>query len=379
MARVLFTSCPLYGHLLPMLPLIRAAERVGHEVRIATGPDLAAPLVDRGLDVVPVGPTFARSWSAHEAVWRNPELADERKMMDGLVALFGEPGLARYADLASLTGEWRPDLVVHDVLETAGPLLARSLGVPGIVHGIGPMFPFYAELMGPVGAAIGEPDLWVQASSEHALDICPPALQPDGSPPWPGAAPVRPSAGEPGPVPADVAEALAADAPIAYFTLGTVKNSDAADVRTGLTALAGYDGVVVATTGRPLGPDELGPLPANAVLAEFVPQAEVLSRADLLVSHSGSGTMLGGLVHGVPQVALPRGTDQPENAALLARAGAGVVVGAEDFAVETIREAVSQVTDDPAYRVAAERVRDEIAAMPDAEAAWAELGIERSG
>ena len=379
MARVLFTSCPLYGHLLPMLPLVRAAERAGHDVRVATGPDLRDPLTDRGLKVVPVGPTFAQSWSAHEAVWADPELADEQKMMDGLVALFGEPGLARYADLASLTGEWRPDLVVHDVLETAGPLLARSLGVPGIVHGIGPMFPFYAELMGPVGAAIGEPDLWVQASSEHALDICPPALQPDGSPPWPGAAPVRPSAGEPGPVPADVAEALAADAPIAYFTLGTVKNSDAADVRTGLTALAGYDGVVVATTGRPLGPDELGPLPENAVLAEFVPQAEVLSRADLLVSHSGSGTMLGGLVHGVPQVALPRGTDQPENAALLARAGAGVVVGAEDFAVETIREAVAQVTDDPAYRVAAERVRDEIAAMPDAEAAWAELGIERSG
>jgi UDP:flavonoid glycosyltransferase YjiC (YdhE family) len=53
--------------------------------------------------------------------------------------------------------------------------------------------------------------------------------------------------------------------------------------------------------------------------------------------------MLGGLVHGVPQVALPRGTDQPENAALLVRAGA----------------------------VAAERVRDEIAGMPDAETAWA--------
>ena len=112
-------------------------------------------------------------------------------------------------------------------------------------------------------------------------------------------------------------------------------------------------------------------MPANAVVAEFVPQAAVLERADLLVSHSGSGTMLGGLVHGVPQVALPRGTDQPQNAALLARAGAGVVVGPEDYTVDTIRAAVEDVTGDPSFRASAERVRDEIAAMPDADAVWA--------
>jgi UDP:flavonoid glycosyltransferase YjiC (YdhE family) len=377
MDRVLFTSCPLYGHLLPMLPLIRAAERAGLDVRVATGPDLLGPLADRGLEVVPVGATFAEAWSAHEAAWADPELPDEQKMLAGVVALFGDPGLARYADLVPATREWRPDVVVHEVLETAGPLLARSLGVPGVVHGIGPMFPMYAELIGPVGAAIGEPDLWAQASSEHALDICPPSLQPDAPPPWPGASPVRPSAGEPGPVAPDVAAALADGGPVAYFTLGTVKNTDTADFRTGLTAMAEYDGVVIATTGRPLGPDELGPLPANVVVADFVPQAHVLERADLLVSHSGSGTMLGGLVHGVPQVALPRGTDQPQNAALLAQAGAGIVVGPEDFAVETIRGAVREVTSAPSYRSAAERVRDEIAAMPDADTVWAGIAAAR--
>ena len=114
-------------------------------------------------------------------------------------------------------------------------------------------------------------------------------------------------------------------------------------------------------------------MPDNAVVIEFAPQGAVLARADLLVSHSGSGTMLGGLAHGVPQVALPRGTDQPENAALLARAGAGVVVAPEDYAVDSIAAAVAQVVGEPEYRAAAERVRDEIAAMPDADAAWAEV------
>jgi UDP:flavonoid glycosyltransferase YjiC (YdhE family) len=289
------------------------------------------------------------------------------------VALFGAPALARLDDLMVMASVWRPDVTVHEVLEPAGSLLAARLGIPGVVHGIGPMFPFYAPLIGAAGAAIGEPELWRQLSTQQALDLCPPSLRPDGPPPWPAAAAVRPSAGERGELPSRVAEVLASDRPVAYFTLGTVKNADARDFATGLTGLEGYDGTVIATTGRPLDSDQLTPLPANALVEEFVPQAAVLERADLLVSHSGSGTMIGGLVHGVPQVALPRGTDQPENAALLVRAGAGLLIAPEDYAVGSISAAVTQVTSDPAFRAAAGRVRDEIAAMPDADAAWAAL------
>jgi UDP:flavonoid glycosyltransferase YjiC (YdhE family) len=376
MARVLFTSCPAYGHVLPMLPLIRAAERAAHDVRVATGPDLRRALTSRGLRVHAVGPAWADSWSTHQAIWAQPDLPEDQKMMDGVVALFGTPALARLADLVELTREWRPDIVVHEVLESAGSLLARGLEVPGVVHGVGPMFPFYAQLIGPVGTTIGEPGLWEQASSEQAVDICPPSLQPaDGPPPWPGAAPLRPSAGEPGQVPREVADALTSDQRVAYFTLGTVKNSDSADFEVALAALEVFDGVVIATTGRPLDPATLGSAPANVVFAEFVPQDAVLERADLVISHSGSGTMLGGLVHGLPQVALPRGTDQPQNAALLERAGAGVVVPPHDFAVDTIRGAIEKVTRDPSFRVAAERVRDEIAAMPDADTVWADLAV----
>ena len=374
MARVLFTSCPAYGHVLPLLPLVRAAQRAGHEVRLASGPDLVAPLASRGLDVHAVGTTWAAAWSAHDRVWAAEGVPEEQKMLDGVVALFGTPALARLDDLVAMASTWRPDVVVHEVLEQAGSMLAARLEVPGVVHGFGPMFPFYAQLISVAGAAIGEPERWEQLSTEQALDLCPPSLRPDGPPPWPAAEAVRPDAGERGEVPPRVAEVLASDRPVAYFTLGTVKNADARDFTTGIAALAAYDGTVIATTGRRIDSDELGPLPANAVVAEFVPQAAVLERADLLVSHSGSGTMLGGLVHGVPQVALPRGTDQPQNAALLARSGAGLLVAPDDFAVESIVAAVSEVTRDPAFRAAAQRVADEIAAMPDADAAWSGLG-----
>jgi hypothetical protein len=75
--------------------------------------------------------------------------------MDGVVALFGTPALSRLADLAVKTRNWRPDIIIHEVLESAGPLLARTLGVPGIVHGIGPLFPFYATGGGCFGSLEG--------------------------------------------------------------------------------------------------------------------------------------------------------------------------------------------------------------------------------
>jgi hypothetical protein len=99
--------------------------------------------------------------------------------------------------------------------------------------------PVYSELIGPAGAAIGEPGLWTQVSAERALDLCPPSLQPEGPPPWPGPFPLRPSAGDPGALPPAVAAALVDGRSLAYFTLGTIKNTDTADLATGLEALAG--------------------------------------------------------------------------------------------------------------------------------------------
>ena len=370
--RVLFTSCPAYGHALPMLPLVRAAMAAGADVRVATGPDLVDPLRDRGLDARPVGPPWTESWAEHNRIWADPSYQGD-KMLDGVVALFGSPAGRRLADLTAMARDWRPDLVVHEVLELGGSILAGRLGVRSVVHGFGPMFPFFAHLAGPAGAAAGDDDLWATLSQETYLDICPPSLRPDGPPAWATSLPLRPSAGERGPVSPDVAELLGREEPLAYFTLGTVKNEDAADLATGLAGLAEYDGNVLATTGRPVDPDELGPLPANVTLAAFVPQGSVLPHTDLVVSHSGSGTMLGALYHGIAQVAVPRGTDQPDNAALMARAGAGVVVPTEDYSSQAVRTAVAEVTAEPAYALRARELRAEIAALPAADEVWRSL------
>ena len=373
---MLVTGCPAYGHLLPMLPLVRAAARAGHDVLVATGPDMVDAMQRRGLRVAPAGPTFPEMWAAHDAALVGLEdAAPIEQALAGGTALFGATVPARLRDLADLCRDWRPHLVVHETLELAGPVLARRLGVPSVVHGFGPMFPMYAEIGAQIGPAAGEPDLWEYLGPTTCLDICPPSLRPDGPPPYAATRPLRPSAGEPsaGAVPEPVAALLASPRPLVYFTLGTVTNGTDGELATGIAALRDLGMNVVVTTGPGVDPADLGDLPPHVAVAGFVPQAAVLARADLLVSQCGAGTLLGALCHGVPQVCLPRGTDQPQNAACVAAAGAGVVVDPADFAVDTIRAAAERVRDDPSYAAAARRLQAEIATMPSPDAVLEDL------
>ena len=61
------------------------------------------------------------------------------------------------------------------------------------------------------------------------------------------------------------------------------------------------------------------------------------------------------------------GADQPLNAVRCRELGVARVLDAVRATAQEVREAVSAVLSDPAYRSAAERVRDEIAALPGPE------------
>ena len=79
--------------------------------------------------------------------------------------------------------------------------------------------------------------------------------------------------------------------------------------------------------------------------------------------------MTGALNAGVPMVVIPIFADQPYNAACCVALGVGRVIAPEDRSPEAVREAVRMVLADAVYRASAERVRDEMAAMPGPERA----------
>ena len=73
------------------------------------------------------------------------------------------------------------------------------------------------------------------------------------------------------------------------------------------------------------------------------------------------------LEHGIPLVNIPLSADNPEIAARCAELGFSVTVPADERTPEAIRSAVRTVLASAAYRTHAERLRDEMAALPSLE------------
>jgi UDP:flavonoid glycosyltransferase YjiC (YdhE family) len=77
-----------------------------------------------------------------------------------------------------------------------------------------------------------------------------------------------------------------------------------------------------------------------------VPLAHVLPRCAALVSHAGIGTLAQGLAAGIPQLTMPMGFDQPDNATRLQRLGVADWVVPSKFDGERVAATLSALLDD---------------------------------
>ncbi|KJK33743.1 glycosyl transferase [Lentzea aerocolonigenes] len=239
-----------------------------------------------------------------------------RPFRPGLV--FGEI----YAeDIAPELERVLPDLVICGWAVPEVFREARRRAFPVLWHGFGRMFPEGIGLARPQGG--------------RHLDICPPSLQDKGF--TAGRILLRPVPhATPGEMPQRTHEKLI------YVTFGTVFGNE--------------DLLAAATAG-------LGQLDAQVVVAgpgRWLPQAEVIKQADVVVHHGGSGTMLAALAAGVPQVVLPQGADQFGNATALVERGAAV----QAVSADAIAESARLLLVDGAHREAAGQLAEEIRHMP---------------
>ena len=159
--------------------------------------------------------------------------------------------------------------------------------------------------------------------------------------------------------------------PRVAVTLGTVNAHRIDLLRPIVDGLAGLDVEVVVALGAD--PSTLGAVAGNTRVERYVPMSLLLPRSAVVVHHAGSGTTLAALAAGVPSAMLPIAADQPENAAAVIAAGAGLTLDLAEVTAETIAVAVRRLLDEPAFEERARAVATEIAAMPDADAAMAEI------
>ena len=93
---------------------------------------------------------------------------------------------------------------------------------------------------------------------------------------------------------------------------------------------------------------ELGELPVDWLVREFLPQVTLLERAAAAVTHGGNNSVTESMTMGVPLVVLPFSTDQFAGAAALEDAGFGVVLPPNTATVAELENAVRWALDLPA-------------------------------
>ncbi len=148
-----------------------------------------------------------------------------------------------------------------------------------------------------------------------------------------------------------------------YVTLGTVVFGCAAAFEASLSALDQHDVDVLVTVGPEGDPAALQHRSDRVRVERFVDQARVIPLMDAVVHHGGSGTALAAMAAGLPQVIMPQGADQFQNAELLQTTGAArtFLPGMEhDILAQHIVEALT----DNEMKASAVKLAEEIAAMP---------------
>ncbi|WP_410652272.1 glycosyltransferase [Amycolatopsis sp. cmx-4-54] len=313
--RVLFASLASVGHTYPLIPLAIAARDAGHEVHFAAGENVHAPLLRNGL----------RPFRPADAFYE-------------IYAEDLEPELARL----------RPDLVVHEWGQPGVAIAAENAGIPGLWHGFGRMYPDGIGLEPPA-----------RPVRPH-FDICPQSLQDKNFLATAERVALRPVPYSEPAVPPWRVEKSAR--PLIYLTLGTAFGTPEI-LTTVIRGLAPLGAPVVVASGR-VRPEELGAVPDNVTVRSWIAQADLLPHVDVVVHHGGSGTTLGALSVGVPQLILPQGADQFANAEALRAAGAALSLHPGEPSAEAVTEHIGNLLGRNAHRDAARAIAEEIARMP---------------
>ncbi|GAA0740726.1 glycosyltransferase family 1 protein [Dactylosporangium roseum] len=364
--RVLFTAVPIYGHLLPVLPLAEAAATAGDEVVLAV-PGGMAPLAG-GLTTVPAGPDTEVLLAENDRRTGGADMADMRDVFPVASFFAGTRVDLSFDGTLAQARAFGAEVVVTDEYDAVGAMVAAALGVPLVRHAVG--LPVSPPALVPAMRALLAPRYaerrLTPAGRVALVDPWPAALHEPGWEPAADRLPIRPRAyagTAPAAVPASTAPRRV------LVTLGTVL-LDAAMLDALVDSVAGLDDVDVLAVVAPGTDRTLADARANVHFVGFVPIAQLLAAdVSVVVAAGGAGTVLAALSHGIPMVLWPKGAEKPMNAERVAAAGAGIVVDEPGQAAAAVRKMLH----DGAYRAGAERVGERLRTAPEPAHVWAAL------
>jgi MGT family glycosyltransferase len=144
--------------------------------------------------------------------------------------------------------------------------------------------------------------------------------------------------------------------------MGTILNGRLDVFRTIVAGVARHkDLQLVLSIGDQLDPEQIGPVPKNAIIVKRAPQLELLKQTSVCITHAGLNTVLESLAQGVPQVAVPVTFDQPGVAARVAHNQTGVVTSLNKLTTDHLSTLLNEVLNDSTYRDRARKLQKAIA------------------
>ncbi|MDF2085406.1 macrolide family glycosyltransferase [Bacillus pseudomycoides] len=143
-----------------------------------------------------------------------------------------------------------------------------------------------------------------------------------------------------------------------YISLGTVFNQAIDFYKLCFKAFENTDHTVVMSIGEKTQISDLGEIPKNFIVKNYVPQTEVLKYTKLFITHGGMNSTNEGLYYGIPLIVIPQSADQPVIAQQVANLGSGITLQMQELTASQLSETVDRVLRDPSFHNAVADIKE---------------------
>jgi UDP:flavonoid glycosyltransferase YjiC (YdhE family) len=385
--RVLFTTWAWPSHLYVLVPLAWACRAAGHEVLVASQPEILDEITRTGLPGAAVGADvdaveLVRGYVLPSEAGQGDGLGQAPKLGKGprAMQMFMAHAESMVDSLVDLAREWRPDVVVFEPTALAGPVAAAAIGVPAVRqlygtdlmmrartvlpdalaelkerHNTGDFDPFGVSTIDPTPTSFQVPTDYRRLPMRY-VPFNGPGARPDRLPPT--------------------------HKPRVCVTWGhTIAKLDPKRflVPQVIDAIHGLDIEVIAAISAEQ-QALLTDVPENVRVVVDQPVQHLLPQCDLVVGHGGAGTVLTSLHHALPLLLVPQLPDHLGHSGRVLASGVGEVLARDEVTPERLRAEVSRLLTDAPIRDAAAKLSQEMRTQPAPSELVAELEtIARAG
>ncbi|WP_144611486.1 macrolide family glycosyltransferase [Bacillus cereus] len=152
--------------------------------------------------------------------------------------------------------------------------------------------------------------------------------------------------------------ALLKDKNVIYISMGTLLEGLEPFFNTCIDSFSDFEGIVVMAIGDRNNRSKIKKAPDNFIIAPYVPQSEILSEADVFITHGGMNSVHDAIHFNVPFVIIPHDKDQPMIAQRLTELEAAHRLSKEHVNVQTLKDAVTDVLLNEKYKHGIRKLND---------------------